>query len=155
MKKIVAIVGHKHTKKDWLGYKLAENSDVNYIRPYVGLDLPKGVEPEEFGDYHIVLPQVLDDMVRSEEVLYSVEIEGRDYVYFKFQMNAPYNVLITDDYGVIALQDSWDGELYTIFVTSKNQKPSKRVGEYLTPSEFDEVFDVDVDDIDELEARIV
>ena len=94
-------------------------------------------------------------MVRSEEVLYSVEIEGRDYVYFKFQMNAPYNVLITDDYGVIALQDNWDGELYTIFVTSKNQKPSKRVGEYLTPSEFDEVFDVDVDDIDELEARIV
>ena len=155
MKKIVAIVGHKHTKKDWIASKLAENSDVQNIRPYVGLELPKGVEPDEFGDYHIVLPQVHYDMLNTEDVLYNVEINSRNYTYFRFQMTAPYNVLITDDYGVMALKDNWDGELYTIYVTSKNQKPSKRVGEYLTPSEFDEVFDVDTGDIDELEARIV
>ena len=153
--KIVAIVGHKHTKKDYLATKLAENSDVEFIRPYVGIDLPNGIEPHEFGDYHIVLPQILEDMMRSEEVLYSVDINGRTYVYFKFQMIKAYNVLITDDYGVIALQDNWDGELYTIFVKSAKQEKSSRVGEYLTPSEFDEVFDIDVGDIDELEARIV
>ena len=70
-------------------------------------------------------------------------------------MTAPYNVLITDDCGVLALQDKWDGELYTIFVTSKNQEPSERIGKCLEISEFDEVFDVDTDDIDELEAKIV
>ena len=153
--KIVAIVGHKHTKKDWIATKLSENSDVEYIRPYVGIDLPQNAEPHELSEYHVVLPQVLEDMLRTEDVLYYVEINGRIYAYFKFQMKSAYNVLITDDYGVIALKDNWDGELYSIFVKSQNQEPSKRVGEFLTPSEFDEVFDVDSDDLDELEARIV
>lgn len=155
MKKIVTITGHKHTKKDWIAKKLAENSDVQYVTPYVGIDLPTGIEPSELQENHVVVPSVLEDMLRDEKVLYRVIINKREYVFFEFQMTAPYNVIIVDDYGVISVKDNWDGEVYTIFLTSKNQKPSERVGEYLTPSEFDEVFDADTGNVDELEARIV
>lgn len=154
MKKIVTLTGHKDTRKDWIAGKLAENSDVNFVRPYVGMELPMGVEPSHWDEYHIVLPSILQDMIRSEKVLYRIIVDKKEYVFFEFQMTAPYNVVIVDDYGVIAIKDNWDGEVYTVFVKSKDQKPSKRVGEYLTPSEFDEIFDSDTGDIDELGARM-
>lgn len=155
MKKIVTLTGHKNSNKDWVAEKLAENSDVEFVYPYVGIELPNGIEPHIFMEgYHIVVPRVLEDMKRDEKILYSVEVNGREYVFFEFQMTAPYNVIIVDDYGVLSIKDNWDGELYTVFVKAKGQKPSERVGEFLTPSEFDEVFDADKDDIDELGARI-
>ena len=51
--KIVTITGHKNTNKDFIAEKLAENSDVEFIQPYVDAELPKGVEPEEFGKYQL------------------------------------------------------------------------------------------------------
>ena len=135
--------------------KLAENSDVNFVRPYVGLELPNGVEPDYLMDYHIVVPSVLQDMVRDEKVLYRIIINKKEYVIFDFQMTASYNVVIVDDYGVISIKDNWDGDVYTVFVKSRNQKPSERVEVYMPQNYFDEVFDADNDDIDELGARIV
>ena len=152
--KVVSITGHKNTKKVWLAEKLAENSDVEYVTPYVGVKLPQKMTPEEFGHYHVVLPTVLEDMERDEEVLYSVRLNGRKYVYFKFQMTADYNVVILDDYGVLSFRERWDGDLYSIFVIGKTFEPSKRVEEFLTRHEFDEIFNVETDDINELEARI-
>lgn len=151
--KIVTITGHKNTKKDYIASKLAENSDVEFIKPYVDVELPKGIEPEEFGEYHIVLPAVMDDMIRDEKVICITEIENRRYVFFDFQLTADYNILIVDDYGMMLIKEKYD-DVYSILLKSKNQRPSKRVLEFLTPTEFDEVFDVDNDDIDELEVRI-
>ena len=153
MKKIVTLTGHKNTKKDWIARKLAEKSDIQFVTPYVGIDLPNGIEPVEFENSHIVLPAVMEDMIRDENVLYRVIINKKVYAFFEFQMTAPINVIIVDDYGVISVKDNWDGDVYTVFLQAKNQKPSDRVGEYLTPTEFDEVFDADGGDIEELEAR--
>jgi len=157
LKKIVTLTGHKNCKKDIVASRLSENSDVEWIKPYVGINLPKGVEPIEMADrFHIVLPQVLEDMIRQEKVLYKILINGKWYVFFEFQLTHDYNVMILDDLGVITLwdKDVWAGETYNIFVTSKQETPSERVGEYLNKTDFDEVFDADVGDIHELEVRI-
>lgn len=155
MKKIVTLTGHKHTKKDYVAEKLAENSEVEFIKPYVDMELPKHIEPFEMEErFHIVLPAVMDDMLRDEKVLCKTEINGKRYVIFEFQMVKDYNVVIVDDYGLLQIRDNWDGEMFTIFVTSKNQKPSERVCEFLTPSEFDVRFSSDFDDFDELESML-
>ena len=155
MKKIVTLTGHKHTKKDYVAKKLAENSEVEFIKPYVDMELPKHIEPFEMEErFHIVLPTVMDDMLRDEKVLCKTEINGKRYVIFEFQMVKDYNVIIVDDYGLLQVRDNWDGEMLTIFVTSKNQKPSERVCEFLTPSEFDVRFSSDFDDFDELESML-
>lgn len=151
----MTLTGHKNCKKDWIAIKLAENSDVNFVYPYVAMDLPNGIELANMEGYHIVVPSVFEDMKREEKLLYSVIVNKREYAFFDFQMTSPYNVVIVDDYGVIAIKDNWDGDVYSVFVKAKNQQPSKRVGEFLTLTEFDEVFDADNDDIDELEARII
>ena len=64
-------------------------------------------------------------------------------------------MVIVDDYGVVDIRDKWKGKLYTIRLVSDNEERSDRVGEYLYKHEFDLVFDVDHDDFNELEARIV
>ena len=143
-----------HTKKDWIATKLAENSDVNYIKPYMGLELPNGYEFSDLEDVHIVLPSVLEDMKREEKVLSLTTIEDKEYVFFDFQMLAQYNVIIVDDEGLKSLRENWDGNIFSIFVKSSNQKPSKRVGTIFAEHDFDMVFNVDLDDIDELEARL-
>ena len=151
--KIVTITGHKHTKKDYVAMKLAENSDVEFIQPYVDVELPKGVEPDEFDGYHIVLPAVMDDMIRDEEVISITEINGRRYVFFEFQITADYIVVIVDDFGLKAIKDKYKN-VFTVLLKSKNQEPSERVLEFLKPSDFDVVFDVDTEDISDLEDKI-
>ena len=155
MKKIVTITGHKHTKKGIIATKLAQNSDVEYVRPYTARDLPKGLPHSLEAEYNIVLPSVLDDMMKTEKVLSVTEINGHKYVYFEFQFVKPYSVVIADDYAVVSIKDNWEwGDVFTIRLVSDNEVQSDRVGEYLYKHEFDVVFDVDRDDIYELEHLI-
>lgn len=154
-KKIVTLTGHKFTKKTIVASRLANNSDVEYIKPYTDREIPKWMVEYEIEDLHFVLPSVLDKMIEEEDVLTMKTINGNRYVIFKFQMVAPYNVVIVDDYGVLDIESEWDGEVYTIRLVSDNEKQSDRVGEYLFKHEFDLVFDYNKDDFDELESKIV
>jgi len=155
LKKIVTITGHMNTDKVSIAQKLAKNSDVQFIKPYCGMDMPMGIEPHENEYLNFVLPPVLEDMKRDENVLFITEIKNREYVVFEFQMVSNYNVIVVDDEALKSLHENWDGEIYSIFVRSKNQKTSERVEKLFTPHGFDEIFDADEGDIDELEARIV
>jgi hypothetical protein len=82
-------------------------------------------------------------------------VNNHRWVYFKFQLEEAYNILITDDYSVVDLWDRWDGELYNIKVVTPENLKSNRIDVYLYDHEFDEVFDYKTDDFDELGARIV
>ena len=154
MKKIITITGHKNSKKDYVAESLAKNSEVVFVRPYTDKQIPLGEIAEVYGDYHYVLKATLDSMIETEKVISMITVNGNRYVYFEFQLTGTYNVLIVDDYGLLDLKDRWKGNVYSVLLYSVNQEQSKRVEEYLNRHEFDEVFDVDNDDIYELEARI-
>jgi hypothetical protein len=154
-KKIVTLTGHKNTNKEFIAEKLAMNSDVEFVKPYTARDLPQGIEPSLAGvDFNIVLPTVLEDMMRDEKVLSITEINGHKYVFFEFQFRKPYSVIIADDYAVIHIKENWDGKLFTVRTVSDNEEKSERVDEFLYKHEFDYVFDLDKDDYEELEALV-
>ena len=153
MKKIVTLTGHKHTKKDIIAQRLAKNSDVKFVRPFTERGV-KNCSDDDLVDYNVVLPSALDEMIDSEDVLTITKRGKYRYVFFKFQLTSTYNVLIVDDYQLKDIKDVWDDEIYTVKLTSKKEVESDYVGEYYFNDEFDEVFDVDVGDIDELEWRI-
>ena len=154
MKKIVTLTGQIDSKRDWVARKLEKNSDVEYVFPYVGIDLPMSADLTAFHEYHVVLPQELEIMMRHERVLYSTTINDTMYVFFEFQMKEPFSVVVVDDDGVFQLRENWDGEIYSIYVKSKSQKDGGRSGKLMKPQDFDEIFDADIGDLDELEARI-
>lgn len=155
MKKIVTITGHKHTKKGIIATELARNSDVEYVRPYTARSLPKDIEPSILeAEYNVVLPSVLDDMMKKEKVLAVTEIGKHKYVYFEFQFRKPYSVIIADDYAVVNIKSNWDGKIFTIRAVSDKEEPSERVDEFLYKHEFDTIFDYERDDIYELEHLI-
>lgn len=158
MKKIVTITGHKNTKKDFIAEKLAMNDDIEFVHPYTARELPQGIEPADMGEYHIVLPTVLDKMIEEENVLSITEINGHKYVYFEFQFKEPISVVIADDYAVIDIKKNWThfngGDVFTIRAVSDNEEQSDRVGEYLYKHEFDVVFDWNKDDFDVLNDLI-
>lgn len=93
-------------------------------------------------------------MIQNEELLSLTRVNSNRYAFFKNQLTASYNVLILDDYALVDVKDKWDGKIYTIKLKSKNQIESDRIGEYYYDHEFDEVFNTDDDDYDELESRI-
>ena len=154
MKTIITLTGHKEVKKDYIANKLAENSDVGFVRPYTDIDTPFLEEDGKQWEYNVVLPSVLDDMVSEEEVLCYGEINGQRYVFFQFQLVHDYNVLIVDDYYLYDLKNKWDGAIYSVKLVQKDQVESERVGVIYKDEDFDMVFDVDRDDIFELEARL-
>ena len=150
MNNIVSLTGHKNSGKVSVGLDLAKNSAVEFVKAYT--DRPSN---DMWIDcYHFVSPEKLDALIEERDVLYKSMVDGHRYVFFKDQLTAPYNVLILDDYGVADLQGKYSNYFYSVKVVSKNQKDSDRVGVYLYNHEFDEVFDYDTDEIEDLEARI-
>ena len=153
MNKIVTLTGYKNCGKYNLAMDLANNSDVAFIKPYTDREIPLDEIPEEYGEFHYVSKDTLDIMMEDDEVISSTTINGNRYVFFKFQLTAPYNVLIADDYAVVDIRSNWKNT-YSIKVYGDNQKDSDRVGVYLYDHEFDEIFHYGSDDVDSLEWRI-
>ena len=153
MNKVITITGYRNCGKYNLAMDLAKNSDIEFIKPYTDREIPLDELPEKFGDFHYVSKDTLDMMMEDDEVLSSTIIDGNRYVFFKFQLTAPYNVLIADDYAVVDIKSKWKNT-YSIKVYSKNQIDSDRVGVYLYDHEFDEIFHYGSDDVDSLEWRI-
>ena len=153
MNKIVTLTGYKNCGKYNLAMDLANNSDVAFIKPYTDREILLDEIPEEYGEFHYVSKDTLDIMMEDDEVISSTTINGNRYVFFKFQLTAPYNVLIADDYAVVDIRSNWKNT-YSIKVYGDNQKDSDRVGVYLYDHEFDEIFHYGSDDVDSLEWRI-
>lgn len=150
MNNIVSITGNKHSGQTKLAFRLSENSAVSFIKPYT--DRP--VDDLWSDCYHFVSKEKLDELLDEREVLTQRLVNGHRYVYFKDQLTSSYNVMILDDYGVADVMTNYTMNVYSIKVTSKNEKPSKRVGVYLYNHEFSEVFDTDTGSVEELECRI-
>ena len=155
MKKIVTLTGHKYVQKDLIAHKLSMQDDnIEWIRPYVGIDLPSELTIELESHFNVVLPRVLERMMAEEKVLYSETIDDRTYVYFEFQMVNDINVLVVKDEGVLAIKENWSGETYSVFLSSEKQEKSEGVEELMSIWDFDNAFDVDEDDIDDLVVSI-
>ena len=154
MKKIITLTGHMNCGKVKLAYDLAKNSEVSYIRPFTDKPTPFGEIQEEYGDFNYVSRDHLDKLIDEENLLSMTTIKGIRYCFFECQLQDGYNVLIVDDYGVVDIQNQWNGGLYTIKVWAEGQKESNRVGTFLYNTDFDEIFHYGVDDVSELEWRI-
>lgn len=153
--KIVTVTGHKNSKKEFVVADLVKDDErVQYVKPYTSRELPPNADEIYAEDYHYVLPTVMEDMVRDEDVLLDQTINNHRYVIFAFQMTAPVNVVFADDYGVIQIKDKWDN-LFTVKVHNQKEIHSERVGEYLFDHEFDCVFYSDKDDVAVLKDMVV
>lgn len=152
--KIITLTGAKNTNKELLAYKLSQNSDVGYIKPYTDREIPEDAEECDVNNYNYVSKDRLDEMIEEDEVLCKTLVNGDRFVFFKSQLEHSYNVMIVDDYTLVDLQSNWKKELYSIKVKSNGEKPSNRIGTYLYDHEFDTVYNTDSDDYDELEWRI-
>jgi len=150
MNHIVSLTGHKGSGKTKLAFDLCKNSAIGYVKAYT--DAPCHIQWLDCFNY--VSKEDLDALIEEREVLYSSMVNGHRYVFFKDQLTSAYNILILDDYGVADLSAEYSNHFYSVKVVSKNQKDSDRVGVYLFNHEFDEVFDIDNDEIEDLEARI-
>lgn len=150
MNNIISLTGAKHSGKLDLGMQLARNSAIKFIKAYT--DRPSN---DLWSDcYYFVSSDKLDELIEKREVLHESKVGKWRYVFFVDQLTAPYNILILDDYGVVDVRSKYKKHLYSIKVVSANEKPSRRVGVYLYNHEFDEVFDIDEDSLEELEWRI-
>ena len=137
----------------WTACKLAENSDVVFIKPFTDKEKLNSAEWE--AGYHQVTKDTMDYLISEEEVLSQTLINGNRYVFFKMQLKeGAYNVLMVDDYALVDLQSNYTGELYSVKVNTKENIRSQRIGVYLYDHEFDEVFDPKTGDYDELIWRI-
>jgi len=155
MDRLITLTGHKHTKKDWIARKLAQNSDIEWITPFTDKKKDIGKSSEECGGFHFISKERMDEMLKKEECICKVVINDNRYVYFKSQLTSDFIVLIVDDYGLTQLFESvGKDKLYTVKLKSKDQIKSDRVDSYLFDHEFDVVFDVDYDGVDELESHI-
>lgn len=155
MDRLITLTGHKNTKKDWVARKLAENSDIEWIKPFTDKKKDIGKDAEECGGYHFISKEKMDEKLKTDEVVSKVTINDNRYVYFKSQLTADYIIMIVDDYGLLGVFDTVHrNKLYTVKLKSKDQIESDRVDSYLFDHEFDIIFDVDNGDIDELEANI-
>lgn len=151
MVKIISLTGHKNTKKHMIAEDLSKNESVEYVTPYCDRELPFDVTSEMLGNEHYILPSRMDEMIENEKVISLVFINDHRYVFFGFQFKNPISVVIADDYQVLHFKDQWEGELFCVKCTSKYEEDSHRVGECLSDDEFNLVFDVENDDINQLE----
>ena len=150
--KIVSLTG-AGSGVTYTAEKLAENSDVAYLKPYT--DKEELSSAESIMGYHQISKEEMDNFLETEDVLSCITVDGHRWAYFKFQLKEAYNILVTDDYGLVDLRSNWKGELYSVKVATEQNHKSNRIGVYLYNHEFDEVFDYKTDDFDELGARIV
>ena len=149
--KLIVISGAKHSKKSLVAFRLAQNSDCIWIKPYSDMDVPANGEPVEDRFIHLNSKQ-LDDKMEREVPLASVEVNGNRYVFFENQLKAEYVVMVGDDRIVAYLKGNYGGDLVTVRCHSRVEEYSDR--DILSDREFDIVFDYDSDDFDTLVAEI-
>ena len=150
--KIIAISGGKNTNKEKLAFRLSENSDVDYIKPYTDREIPINMEFYEQDDLIHLNPKQLSSKMEREIPLVVSNVNGNRYVFFQTQLRAEYCVMVLDDAGIFNLKKNWDGEIITVRVHSKNEKPSPRV--LMNDGEYDLVYDCENDDYHDLETAI-
>ena len=148
--RLIALNGANNSRKEWVAWRLSDNSDCIWIKPYT--DKPRVyVDYEEDEMIHLNYPKLTYKMQR-EVPLAVTEVNNHRYVFFENQLNANYCVLIADDRVIEYLKNNWDGELITVKIHAYNEESSDRF--QLKDDEFDIVFNVDNDDIDELEELV-
>ena len=146
--RLIVLNGAKNSGKELVARRLAENSDCKYIKPFTDHPRDNGSDDE----YIRLNKPKLDNKLDSEVEFCITEVNGYRYVFFENQLNAGYVVLIGDDMVVSYLKRKWKGDLITVKVHSNNEKYSERF--LLGDDDFDIVFNVDNDDIDELEELV-
>lgn len=152
---IITLTGHKNSGKDIIAQKFDKNSGAEWIHPYTDAPEPSTeAYSKAYSTCHHTSRERLDKMIEFQTVLCCTNINGYRYVFFESQLKQPYSVMVIDDYALVDVRSRWKGKIYSIRVNSKNQTQSDRIGEYYYEHEFDEVFNYDSDDFDELEARI-
>ena len=150
--KIIALYGGKNSKKDLLANRLANNSDVVYVKPYTDKEVPVYEEDWEMDDYIHLNAKQLSHKMEREVPLAIITLKSHRYVFFSTQFKENFCVVILDDAGLHGFKKMWDGELVTIRVHSDTEEHSDRC--LMTDDEFDIVFNYDKDDYDELEHEI-
>ena len=148
--RLIALNGAKNTKKEWVARKLSDNSDCIWIKPYT--DRPRvHVDYEEDEMIHLNYPKLSYKLERETPLAVTVVNDHR-YVFFENQLNAGYCVSIADDRVIEYLKNNWDGELITVKIHSNDEESSDRFQS--KDDMFDIIFNVDNDDIDELEELV-
>lgn len=148
--RLIALNGAKNSRKEWVAQKLSSNSDCIWIKPYT--DKPRPYMDYEDDDMiHLNNPKLSYKMER-EVPLAVTEVGNYRYVFFENQLKAGYCILIADDNVIEYLKMNWDGELITVRIHSNDEIYSER--SLLKDDEFDIVFNVDNDEIDELEELV-
>lgn len=143
--RLIALNGAKHCKLDLVASELAKNSDCVWIRPYTD-------SKYQYDDYIHLNEKQLTDKISRDTPLAVTEVNGHRYVFFKYQLVGGYCVLIADDNVIAYLQKNWDGELITVRCHCKTEEYSERC--LLSDDDYDIVFNVDNDTIDELEELV-
>lgn len=150
---LIAISGAKNSKKNLLAMKLAGNSDCKWVRPYTNKQVPVNQKDWEMDEYIHLNDKQLEHKKSRDKVLLTIDINGSEYVYFEYQMNSEYVVIVGDDRVISYFKDNWDGKLITVKCHSNSEKYSER--NLLNDSEFDIVYNYDTGDYDDFEAKIV
>lgn len=144
--KLIALSGAKHSKKDSVASRLAQNSDCIWIKPYT--------DREIIGDdWYISMSKTkLNRKMEREVPLAETVVAGNRYVFFENQLKGDFVVLIGDDRIIYNLKKNWGGHLITVKCHSKDEKPSPRC--LMDDKEFDIVFNYETDDFDSLVFEI-
>lgn len=144
--KLIVVTGEPNSGKDYLASKLAENSDVKFIRPFSDKVIPIQTEPRDFPTkYNYLSEYKLTRKMEREIPLFERVIGKHRYVVFRNQLNADYVVLILNPETLDQLREIYDGEIFSIYCTN---------GGCSNPHDYDIVFNPRVDDIDFLEVKI-
>ena len=149
--KLIVLSGAKHSKKDLVASRLAENSDCIWIRPYSDKKIPINRDADDY-DFISLNQKQLNEKMAREVPLVETIVGGNRYVFFETQLLADYVVLIGDDRVVFNLKNNWDGDLVTVKCHSKGEVSSSR--SLMDDKEFDIVFNYESDDFDSLVAEI-
>ena len=148
--RIIALNGAKNTRKEWVARKLESNSDCIWIHPWTDKPSPwRDYEDDEM--MHIDYAN-LDYKIEHDNPIAITEINNYRYVWFEYQLIAGYCILIADDNVIKYLKENWTDELITVKIHSNDEIYSAR--SQLKDDEFDIVFNVDNDDIEELEELV-
>lgn len=141
MRKILTLSGLKQSGKRKIAEQLERNENCSYIRPFTSAkDCPE--------DFIKVDEDYLYQLAGENPPLSFVRIGDYNYVYFEMQLDNDFNIIIADDDEVVNIQKNYDGEVYTIWIESKNAEPSERSGKHGT-SYYDYVFNANTDSLDE------
>ena len=151
--RIIILNGAKYTKKGVIALKLASNSDCMWINPYTDKPIPINEEDESSDMFIHLNTKQLDDKLNREIPLAEIIVNNNRYVFFETQFREDFCIIIGDDDVVSYFKNNWKGDLVTVRLHSNDEKYSER--SILPDSEFDIIYNVDTDDYDDLEAKIV